>query len=278
MKEVRAYTRLYFLPFFGKMSIRDIREAHIEDFKNQLPEHLSPKTVYNILGVFRKLMHDAYRRRDILSMPTFPKIPLNEPHTRFLWPEEQEKILAQVKDPVYRTFYLFLMMQGCRPGEARALRWENIDLKNDIVVIRAAFDRGVYRPHTKERDVRVLPLHPNVKQALLKLPRSLAGFVFVNRFGRPLSSYRVDEIWRQAARASGVKATCYEGTRHSFASQAINRGVSQRQVGAFLRHKWDSSTRRYAKVVADSLRGFWGDYLPNDYPQSIPGNKDSSTK
>ncbi len=127
--EVKAYSRRYFLPFFGSLSIRDIREAHLEDFKAQLPPRLSAKTIYNIMGVLRKLFQDAYRRKDILVPLRFPRIPLTEPTTRFLWPEEQEAILAQVKDQGYRTFYLFLMKQGCRPGEARALRWENVDLK-----------------------------------------------------------------------------------------------------------------------------------------------------
>ena len=274
-KEVKAYFRRYFLPFFGSLSIRDIREAHLEDFKAQLPWHLSSKTIYNIMGVLRKLFQDAHRRKDILVSLRFPRIPLTEPVTHFLWPDEQEAVLAQVKDQVYRIFYLFLMKQGCRPGEARALRWENVDLKNNLVTIAASFDRGHYRPFTKEREVRYLPLHLQVKEALLKMPRHISGYVFTNRFGRVLSSRRVEEIWRKAAAAAGVKATCYEGTRHSFASQAINRGVSQRKVGDFMGHRREESTRRYAKMKADSLREVWGEEM---CPQSVPKGKKGKAK
>ena len=63
------------------------------------------------------------------------------------------------------------MLQGCRPGEARALRWENVDFNKEIptpdgqiikgvITIRAAMDQEVYEERTKERDVRVLPMHP----------------------------------------------------------------------------------------------------------------------
>jgi site-specific recombinase XerD len=117
----------------------------------------------------------------------------------------------------------------------------------------------VFRPSTKEKDTRYLPLHPAVKQALLQLPRHLNGFVFVNRLGRPLSGCRVYDHWRQAARKAGVNVTCYEGTRHSLASQAINRGVSERIVGDMLGHKTRSSTRRYAKMKADTLKQVWGE-------------------
>jgi len=65
----------------------------------------------------------------------------------------------------------------------------------------------MYRPRIKEWEKRYLPLHPEVKKALLQLPRHLAGFVFLNRFGRPLSSRRVEEVWRRAAQTAGINAT-----------------------------------------------------------------------
>jgi site-specific recombinase XerD len=123
--------------------------------------------------------------------------------------------------------------------------------------------------------VHYLPLHPQVKEALLQLPRHLSGYVFVNRLGRVLSARRVDAVWKTAAAAAGIEATCYEGTRHSFASQAINRGVSQRKVGDFMGHRWEASTRRYAKMQAESLREVWGGEV---CPQSVPEDKATKAK
>jgi integrase len=256
LKDLRGAVKNYYIPFFGKKNIRDIRAGDIEDFKAWLPS-LNPKTVHNLLGMLHKIFKDAYRRRDILNLPDFPTVKLKEPVTKWIDEEDQEKILAHVRDPVYHAFYLFLMKQGCRPNEARALRWEKVDFKNELVIIDAAFDRNVFRPSTKEKDVRCLPLHPDVKEALSRLPRSLSGFVFVNRHGRPLSGCRVYDHWRQAAQKAGVNVTCYEGTRHSLASQAINRGVPERIVGEMLGHKTMTSTRRYAKMRTETLRQMW---------------------
>jgi len=256
LKDLRGAVKNHFIPFFGKKNMRDIRAGDIEDFKAWLPP-LNPKTVHNLLGMLHKIFKDAYRRRDILNLPDFPTVKLKEPVTKWIDEEDQEKILAHVRDPVYHAFYLFLMKQGCRPNEARALRWEKVDFKNELVIIDAAFDRNVFRPSTKEKDVRCLPLHPDVKEALARLPRSLSGFVFVNRHGRPLSGCRVYDHWRQAAQKAGVNVTCYEGTRHSLASQAINRGVPERIVGEMLGHKTLTSTRRYAKMRTETLRQMW---------------------
>jgi len=266
--EIKAYIHRYYIPFFDHKSIRDIREAHIEDFRDSLPEHLSHKTIFNIMGVLRKLFRDAYRRKDTLLLPEFPKIPKGEPVTHWIDEATQELVLAQMKDPVRRTFYLFLMKQGCRPGEARALRWENVDLKNGIVTICAGFDRETFKPYTKERDVRPLPLHPQVCEALANLPRNIAGWVFTFR-GQPITQWMASAYWRRAATRAGVKVSCYEGTRHSLASQAINRGCPDGKISKMLGHKSSASTRRYAKLLTESLKDIWGP-SPGDRPQTVP--------
>ncbi|MEM3594828.1 MAG: tyrosine-type recombinase/integrase [Candidatus Jordarchaeaceae archaeon] len=272
LTELQAYVNKYFIPFFGKENLRDIRSGDIEDFYLWLPPHLSQKTVRNILGVLHKLFADAYRRQDILKIPNFPTIEKNEPVTRWLDEEEQRLVLSKMKDQVRRAFYLFLMKQGCRPGEARALRWEDINLKENLVIIRASFDREQYKPFTKERDVRYLPLHPEVKKALLEIPRQLSGWVFTYK-GKPLTQWMASAYWRRAAKKAGVNVSCYEGTRHSLASQAINQGVSERIIGDFLGHKTLTSTRRYAKVQTETLKQVWGILEKNDIPKLSPKKK-----
>jgi integrase len=256
-KQLKGAVNNYFIPFFRGKNLRDIRAGDLVDFRNWLPKHLNLKTVRNLLGMLHKLFKNAFDWGDILHLPIFPRVQTKEPVTRWIDEETQLRVLAHVSAQVYRTFYLFLMFQGCRPNEARALRWEKVDFKNDMVVIDSAFDLNKFRDFTKEKDVRYLPLHPEVREALLQLSRHLNGFVFVNRHGRPLSASQVNVHWRQAAAKAGVKATCYEGTRHSLASQAINRGVSERIVGDMLGHKTLTSTRRYAKMKAESLKQMW---------------------
>ncbi|MBW1932805.1 MAG: hypothetical protein JRI56_07290, partial [Deltaproteobacteria bacterium] len=85
--ETKDYVHRYYIPFFGRMNLRNLREGHIEDFRNWLPRHLSAKTVHNILGILHKLLRDAYRRRDILVLPEFPKVEKGEPMTKWITEE-----------------------------------------------------------------------------------------------------------------------------------------------------------------------------------------------
>lgn len=253
MKEIKRYAKTYFIPHFGRKNIRDIREGDLEDFRNSLPPHLSSKTVRNILGVLRKLFQDAYSRKDILLVPHLPKITSGETVTKWIPEDEQEKILHNCKEP-YRTFFLFLMKQGCRPGEARALKWDKVDLKMNRVTISAGMDLAEWKPYTKEKEIRILPLNSRVREALLKLPRSLTGFVFINSRGVHLSQRMVVAAWQRAATKAGVDINCYQGTRHSFATQKVIAGYSERKVGAAMGHKDPYSTRRYAKMATEALR------------------------
>ena len=153
LKNVGEVVRNHLQPFFGQMSIKDISSGTIKQLKDNLLAKLQPKTVKNIMGTLHAVLSDAQERGDIGQVPVFPKINA-EPVIRWIEADEQLQILAQVKHPIYRAFYLFLMKMGCRPGEARALRWEDVDLKQGLAIIRAAMDINSYRPTTKEGDVR----------------------------------------------------------------------------------------------------------------------------
>jgi len=265
LKSVGSYLKTHLIPFFGPFNIRELLEGTIEDFRDQLPAKLRAKTVANILGLLRKILNDAHRRRDIERVPYFPTIQVGDPETKWLTEEDQYLILDQIKDTVYRAFFLFMFKQATRPGEARALRWERVDFKRQEVVIAAAMDQGVYREHTKERDIRVLPLHDEVREALEKLPRDINGFVFTDR-GKPLRGFTVLRVWRRACAKVAIDINCYQGTRHSLPSQAINAGVDTKIIQAFLGHKDSRSTARYTHLRTQTLKGMW-----EVRPQTGPG-------
>lgn len=270
-KECHFYVERYYIPFFGHLSVRDLREGHLEDFRNQLPEHLSLKTVRNILGILHKLLSDAYRRKDIIVLPAFPTISPKEPITRWLTREEQDAVLSQMEDPVRRTFYLLLIRQGCRPNEARALKWDKVDFKNNRIIIAAGFNRDTFKEYTKEKEIRYLHMHSEVREALLKLPRSLSGWVFTYR-GKPLSIWLVSNYWRRAALKAGIKISCYEGTRHSFGSQKAIEGHSLYHLQFTMGHKTLSSTQRYAKLSAEISQRVIEGICPQTVPKGYNEN------
>lgn len=117
----------------------------------------------------------------------------------------------------------------------------------------AAMDRNIYRESTKEGDVRIIPMAPELREALLQLPRGDDDDFLFLRQGKPFKAELVRRTWREAACKAGIKVKCYQGTRHSIASQAINSGIPLEVIGGMLGHKSKLSTTRYAHLNPEAL-------------------------
>lgn len=253
VRKLKGYVQNYLIPALGTRSIKDILEGHLEDFWLSLPGRLSLKTRHHILTALRKIFSDAFRRRDIGRIPDFPKVELDEPEIRVITEDDQERILAQIKCLVRHAFFLFLIRTGCRHNEARALRWERVDLKAGVAGIAAAMDGRFYRESTKEKDKRLVPLTDDLIEALRKLPRNLSGFVFTLN-GRPLTINMIWRTWSLASAAVGIKISPYQGTRHSLATQLLNEGVNEKHIQKLLGHKTRHMMDKYAKMHVETLR------------------------
>ena len=197
------------------------------------------------------MLKDAFDREDIAKVPKMTRVEVADPRTTYLEEEAQERVLVEVYQPVMRVFFRFCMMHGCRPGEARALKWP--DIEAGYVTIAAAMDQTEDRPCTKEREVRVLPIHPECLAEMEGLPRSFTGYVFTFR-GKPLRKEYVNASWRRAAKKAGVNISCYQGTRHSLISQLLNAGHSEALVRQIAGHRCESTIQRYRHIKAESLR------------------------
>lgn len=253
LRMIRSLCAHHVRGMFGNRSVRDITKGMLDDALVKLPKHLSTKTKYNVQGIVSKVLKDAFGREDIPKIPKVARIKVPDPRTSYIEEDAQAKVLEQITNPVTKAFFRFCMMHGCRPGEARALRWTDFDFGRGLVTIAAAMDQNEYRPCTKEGDVRVLPVNSECMAEIEALPRSLTGFVFTLR-GKPLRKEYVSLTWRRAAKRAGVNINSYQGTRHSLISQLLNAGHSEALVREIAGHRCESSIKRYRHIKAESLR------------------------
>ncbi len=85
--------------------------------------------------------------------------------------------------------------------------------------------------------------------------RGRRRLLFVNpRTSQPWAHKALQRIWNEAVEAAELPPiSLYEGTKHSFATDAIRRGVPERHLQRFLGHKNVQSTRRYARLADTAL-------------------------
>ena len=78
--------------------------------------------------------------------------------------------------------------------------------------------------------------------------------LFVNpRTGDRWTPTSMSRVWKRACKTVGVEAGLYEGTKHSFATDATLRGVPERALQSYLGHRDVRSTRRYARLADQAL-------------------------
>jgi integrase len=252
IKTLNVYVKK-FQDFFGETDIREINAKRIEEFYLSLVS--SPKYTWNIMSALHKMLNDAMRWDDISNLPAFPSFEIPEPEIRTIDLDDQDRIITAIPNQMDRVFILFTAREMIRPSETRALQWDDVDLKHDRITIRRHFSLNEIRPATKAKQIKILPLDGEVKKSLQSLPRHISSpFVFwKGKVGKPFAESWARKLWKRTSLTLGINISLYQGTRHSSATEAVNR-VGVDAIQEFLHHTNRAMTKRYAKVNPDGMR------------------------
>jgi integrase len=147
------------------------------------------------------------------------------------------------------------------------------DLNNRSITIRRTFAREGLKERTKgkfEKPRYINPEGVSLLQSLCedKLPEA---FLFVNpRMGKPYNKNTLWRTWKKARK--NIDVTLYQGTRHSFSSNAVRRGVPLRSLQDYLGHADFRSTLNYAHADLESQKVIFKDrgkvvIVPNVSPE-----------
>ena len=249
-KELRRFAGI-FKTYFRKTDIRDIKTKTVYLFSLTLTG--SPKTTRNIMSCLHAMLADAKRWGDIEEIPDFPRIEVPEPDIRTIDLNQQDALIQSISDPMDRTYILFTAREMVRPSETRALWWEDLDFQHSRVTIRRHFSLNELKPATKAKQIKRLPLDGEVKAELERLPRHIKSPFVFQKDGRPYSESYARKLWNRIAGEMGIRVSLYQGTRHSSATEAVDR-VGMDRVQEFLGHTRQAMTKRYGKQSPDRLR------------------------
>jgi integrase len=244
-KTLRDYgtaVKRYINVFFKDKDIRHIRHNDLVLFHQWIPG--SPKWKYNVMGVLRTMLRQAYKNEDLTKLPPFPKLSYDpQEEIRFLTLEQQEKVLNVIPEK-HQAIFRVAMEYGLRVGEVRALQKDCVT--DDEIIIKRAFSDNDLMEKTKTKRVRKYKITSYVKNILDSLlPRFL--YVFVRDDGKPYTNKDLNKIWRQACSQVGVEIKLYNAIRHSLGCQLLNEGRDLSFVQEVLGHTRPEMTKRYAK-------------------------------
>ncbi len=246
--------------FFARLSIHEMSYGALEDWSLWLADRgLSPKSRKNVLAAFRAFLSWLHRRGELREVPDFPRIRVDERDPRIIGIADQDRVLRAIPDEE-RGIFLALAHLGLRPGEARALCVRDYH-DGWITVDKAVKGKTVSAPirGTKTGRSKRLPVSQELQNWIERHVEPAARLqrrpLFPNpRTGGVWPHKALQRVWKRAVDAAELPPiSLYEGTKHSFATDAIRRGVPERHLQTFLGHRNVQSTRRYARLADNAM-------------------------
>lgn len=226
---------------FSKATLGDLNAGALEDWALALASRkLRPKTRRNIIGAFLVFLGWCKRRGLLPEVPQAPRIRDTQPYRpEVLHPDEQARVLLAIPEE-RRGPYLCCAILAMRPGEARAVLVEDVDLTREVLHVRRAFKGTTASAKlgpTKTGRERSLPLPLSLAKWLRQyMPED--GFAFLNPYtGEPWTHAALRDGWLNACqKVLGRKVRFYSGTRHTRITAAIAAGVDSRLAAAGAGH------------------------------------------
>lgn len=263
----------YLLEYFAPN--RDIKTIQLKDcecFLDSLKKN-APKGVYNYLralkAMWNKLMKWNYVSTNPFNAVELPKRQTLKPV--FLTEELLEKIIVHIDKEVIRDIVITTFYTGTRRGEVVNITWNDVNLAKEIITI------GSNTFETKTRKQRIVPMHPKVKEILIKkfknqkskfkrkdaegnetnviqLP-SKKEFVFCKSSGHCFTGDYVSRQFKKACRKAGVDESMhYHAIRHGSITRMILNGANLPTVQRIAGHAKIETTMAYTHIGLDDMR------------------------
>lgn len=148
----------------------------------------------------------------------------------------------------FETVILLGGREGMRRGEIYHLIWSDVDFERNIITIQPKEDW-----HPKTYECRDIPMTPEVREHLQKIPRH-GQYVLYDTYGKRFSIDSLTSYYRvKVARKVGLESFIHK-LRHTYASHLVQNRVDLYTVSKLLGHKSILTTQIYAHLAPDTLQ------------------------
>lgn len=271
-RDYRSMIAREILPALKHRKVSEITFEDLDDLHRKITKRGAPYVANRCHAVLSKMFGLAVKWRWRPDNPA-KGIERNAEvkRQRYLTPDEIGRLsaaLTKLDDQQGADIIRILLLTGCRSGEAKAMRWDDLDLGAGTWTKPGST--------TKQKTDHRAPLSAPARQLLARIRAEaeasggLGEYVFPGRIEGPRAE--IKNTWRAACSAAGIvtktKTTDAKGRetitvtpsarvhdlRHTYASILAGAGASLPMIGALLGHSQPATTARYAHLMDDPLR------------------------
>lgn len=270
----------------GKIKLIDLRTHHIQAYYNSLvaEKEKSPSTIKTINKCLKSCLNQAlkegYITKNYCTLITLPKGPETSKETINIFTlEEQQTFMRECMNNKKGMLYILALGTGLRLGEILALKWTDINFKNNYIDINKAI-KSTYKIDSKgNREFQIIEQQPKTKNSIRTVPLNNNliellqqhrkkqmidrdsnieiyfdnNLVFSTPIGNYLNESNVRKTFKRILKKCNLKELRFHDLRHTFATRLFENGVPPKTVQTILGHSDISTTLNiYTHVMKDT--------------------------
>jgi integrase/recombinase XerD len=231
-----------FLRFFSHKDLAEITNTDLINFnndhilKNKLSSSFQNQVVNGVKLFFSKI-ENKQLSPELIHRPKRAKVLPN-----VLSKEEVKAILNAHNNIKHKAMLSLIYSCGLRCGELLRLKFEHVDSKRSLLIIKQA----------KGRKDRVVPLSDKIIQMLREYHRANKPEIFLfegQTKGEPYDQRSLQQVLKQALDKAGIrKPVSLHWLRHSYATHLLENGTDLRYIQEILGHSSSKTTEIYTHV------------------------------
>ena len=258
-----VHLRRFVLPRLGKLHLDQLGREVQQGFLTWLSQTASRKYALNILGTLSSMLKTAHAWGYVCETVDYSTLALPEADVRrpaqFFSAEQARNIIATASEP-FRALFTVALMTGMRSGELFGLQRGDLDFERRLIFIRRSIWRKRVQTPKSKHSARPVPMPESLAEVLqehlaAQKPNS-EGWLFANRFGRPLDAERiVRKRLRPILDALGIPRCGLHAFRHTHSSILLDIGAPATVVRDQMRHSDVRTTLGiYGHALVDAQR------------------------
>lgn len=259
-----------------QITLKELQPIHIQDFyTSMLNDNLSCNTVIHYHAVIRKSLDYAFKMDMIQSNPAdkVQRPKMQQFIGNFYNESELNTLFEKSKGDLLELIIFITAFYGLRRSEVAGLKWSAIDFENNTITIKHTLvqvsikgqRQVVGKNKTKNKtSYRTLPLVPEVTEVLKKFKQiqknnkelykksytsEYEEYLCVDNLGNIITPDSITKHFRKLLKNSELKIIRFHDLRHSCASLLLARGISLKEIQAWLGHSnFNTTANIYAHL------------------------------
>lgn len=248
--------KLHLLPRFQGREVGAISAGQVEEMRAELRSTgLSPNTIKRIVSLLSNVFEHLRQHDASIRNPTRELRGLRAtPHEIEVFSEEQiNTLLEEGVNPCPRSRAMVALgcFAGLRASEVLGLTWQDVEMSQGMLHIHRSALEGKVRATTKSGRARHVPISASLRPHLEELQAGAEEipWLFPGRDAtKPI--YQLQHVFNRMKQRAGLGgAPGFHALRHTFATRALESGVSLHALKEWLGHGTIQMTERYVHVT-----------------------------